>query len=201
VGARWYAVALFAAPILITAVLLVLSLFSREFLPGILTASDKASLLLFGLAVGLGAGFFEELGWTGFAVPELRLRCGVLTTGLIVGVLWGAWHFLVVVWGIGTSAGTLPLALFVPLDLFSFLPVYRVLMVCVYDRTASLLVSVLMHASLTASMLILGPPAVSGLPLLTYLLVLAAAQAVFVALVTMANRRQVPQHPVLRRLA
>jgi uncharacterized protein len=107
----------------------------------------------------------------------------------------------VVVWGIGTSAGTLPLALFVPLDLFSFLPVYRVLMVCVYDRTASLLVSVLMHASLTASMLILGPPAVSGLPLLTYLLVLAAAQAVFVALVTMANRRQVPQHPVLRRLA
>ena len=33
-------------------------------------------------------GFFEELGWTGFAIPTLmRLRYGVLGTGLIVGVL------------------------------------------------------------------------------------------------------------------
>ena len=36
--------------------------------------------------------FFEELGWTGFAVPELRKRYGILTTGLIVGLLWGVWH-------------------------------------------------------------------------------------------------------------
>ena len=69
-----------------------------DILPGIFTSTDKASFLLFGIAVGLGAGFFEELGWTGFAVPRLRRRYGVLTTGLIVGVLWGAWHFLVVVW-------------------------------------------------------------------------------------------------------
>ena len=36
-------------------------------------------------------GIFEELGWTGFAMPTLlrRMRYGVLTTGLIVGVLWG----------------------------------------------------------------------------------------------------------------
>ena len=42
---------------------------------------DKASLLLSGIAVGLGAGFFEELGWTGFAMPRLRLRHGVLPPG------------------------------------------------------------------------------------------------------------------------
>ncbi len=53
VGARWYAVALLTAPLLFTAVFLALSLISPEFLPGILTTSDKASLLLFGIACGL----------------------------------------------------------------------------------------------------------------------------------------------------
>jgi len=102
---------------------------SSVFLPGILTTSDKASLLLFGFAVGLGAGFFEELGWTGFAVPGLRLRHGVLGTGLIVGLLWGAWHFLVTLWGSGSSSGALSLVLFLFVALFSFLPPYRLLMV------------------------------------------------------------------------
>ncbi len=46
-----------------------------------------------GIAVGLVVPFFEELGWTGFAIPELGKRYGILTTGLIVGLLWGAWHF------------------------------------------------------------------------------------------------------------
>jgi uncharacterized protein len=62
VGARWYAVALLTAPLLFTAVLLALSLTSPEFLPRILTTSDKVALLLTGIAVGLGAGIFEELG-------------------------------------------------------------------------------------------------------------------------------------------
>src|SRR5215203_6980862 len=66
VGTRWYAVALLTAPLSMMAALLVLSLSSREFLPGILTTGDKATLLLMGIAVGLGAGIFEELGWTGF---------------------------------------------------------------------------------------------------------------------------------------
>jgi len=201
VDARWWAVALLTAPLLITATLLTLSLASPTFLPGILTSPGKASLLLFGIAVGLGAGCFEELGWTGFAVPGLMRRYGVLTTGLIAGGLWGAWHFLVVVWGIGSSAGTLPLALFVPLDLFAFLPAYRVLMVWLYDRTESLLVAMLMHASLTASMLILGPLAISGGTLLTYELVFAAALWVVVAAVVVADRRHLSRQPLRKRVA
>jgi hypothetical protein len=39
-----------------------------------------------GIAIGLvGGGLMEEPGWTGFAVPRLRRRYRVLTTGLIVG--------------------------------------------------------------------------------------------------------------------
>jgi membrane protease YdiL (CAAX protease family) len=115
IGARWYALALLTAPVLVTATLLAMSLTSSDYLPGIFATGDKTSRLWFGIAVGLGAGMFEELGWTGFAVPALRRRYSVLATGLTVGMLWGAWHLLVVVWGIGTSVGSMPLALFLAL--------------------------------------------------------------------------------------
>jgi membrane protease YdiL (CAAX protease family) len=200
VGVRWQAVALLTAPLLYMAVLLALSQASPVFLPGILISDDKATLLLFGMAVGLGAGFFEELGWTGFAVPTLLgLRHGVLGTGLVVGVLWGAWHFLTTFWGSGTASGALSLAIFVPGVLFAvgILPAYRVLMVWVYDRTGSLLVAMLMHASLTASMLILGPLA-TGAALATYTLVFAAALWVVVGAVAVANHGHLTRQQPLR---
>ncbi len=200
VGARWYAAALLTAPLVVTASLFALSQASPTFLPGLLTSGDKASRLLFGASVGLGAGCFEELGWTGFAVPGLRPRHGILATGLIVGLLWGAWHFLVTLWGSGSSSGALSPALMLPGELFSFLPAYRVLMVWVYDRTGSLLVAMLMHTSLTASVLILGPVAISGLPLLTYDLVLAAALWVIVAAVAVANGGQLSRQPLRGRV-
>jgi uncharacterized protein len=71
VGATWYAVALLTAPAIMTATLLALSFSSPAFLPGIFISDDKASLLLVSLAVGVSAGIFEELGWTGFAIPTL----------------------------------------------------------------------------------------------------------------------------------
>jgi hypothetical protein len=187
VSAGWYAVALLTAPVSLTAVHLTLSLISSAVIPSVVTSQHKASVLLFGLAVGLAAGFFEELGWTGFAVPRMRLRYSLLVTGLTVGSLWGAWHFLVNVWASGTASGTLSPALFLSVVTFNLLagalPAYRVLMVWVYDRTGSLLVAMLMHASLTASVLILRPQGISGLPLLTYELGQAAALWVVVAVV------------------
>jgi len=187
VGARWYAVALLTAPLSTVAVLLALSLLSPEFLPAIFTSDDKATLLLTGIVAGLMVGFFEELGWTGFAVPRLRQHHGVLTTGLIVGLLWGAWHFILF-WESDSFSGALPLALLL-VRLFSWLPAYRVLMVWVYDRTESLLVAMLMHVCLVASTVIVEPPLTGG-ALLTYILVRAAVLWVVVAAVAVANRGQ-----------
>jgi len=195
VGARWYAVALLTAPLSTAAVLLALSLLSPEFLPVIFTSDDKATLLLTGIAAGLMVGLFEELGWTGFAVPRLSLRYGVLTTGLIVGLLWGAWHFLVF-WESGSFSGALSLALLLG-RLFSWLPAYRVLMVWVYDRTGSLLVAMLMHVSLVASTVIVEPPLTGG-ALLTYILVRAAVLWVVVAAVAVANGGQLERGRVGR---
>lgn len=186
VGVRWYAVALLTAPLVATALLLALSLLSPEFLPGVFTSGEGASLLLMGIAAGLMVGLCEEIGWTGFAIPRLRGRYGVLATGLLVGLVWGAWHFLTF-WEGDSFHGALPLALLLS-RLFAWLPPYRVLMVWVYDRTGSLLVAVLMHASLVACTLAVVPMTLAGMPLLTWLLVWAAALWVVVAAVAVANR-------------
>jgi uncharacterized protein len=206
VGARWYAVALLTAPLLVTATLLALSLRSPEFLPSIFTSDDKVRLLLFGIGWGLvGGGLLEELGWTGFAVPTLlRQRHGVLATGLFVGVLWGAWHFLITFWASGTSSGALSLAGFLPAVLFyvGSLPAYRVLMVWVYDRTGeSMFVAMLMHASFSASMLIQQPLGLALVPGLAWNLVLAAALWVVVGAVALAQGGHLSRQPLRRRVA
>jgi uncharacterized protein len=205
IGARWYAVALLTGPLLVTMILLGLSLLSPEYLPRILTTSDKATLLLFGIGWGLvGGGLLEELGWTGFAVPALRQRYGIFGTGLIVGLLWGAWHYLIAFWTIsGTTPGELSLTIFLPALVFyvGSLPAYRVLMVWVYDRTESLLVAMLMHASFSASMLILEPLGLAVLPGLTFGLVLAAALWIVVGVVTVANGGHLSRRSIQGRVA
>jgi membrane protease YdiL (CAAX protease family) len=177
VNARWYAVALLIAPLLAMIILFSLTLISPAFLPAIFTTDDKISLLLTGIAIGLvGGGLMEEPGWTGFAIPRLRRRYSVMITGLVVGFLWGVWHFLPTYWGSGDSSGVLSLSLLLPPCFFymAVLPAYRVLMVWVHDRTESLLVVILMHASLTASTLFVLAPSAQGVQLLLYYLILAA---------------------------
>jgi membrane protease YdiL (CAAX protease family) len=69
---RWYAVALLTGPLVMCGTVLGLSLASPEFRRDILTADNKLSTVLLAIAGGLMIGVFEELGWTGFALPRLR---------------------------------------------------------------------------------------------------------------------------------
>lgn len=186
VSARWYAVALLTAPLSTAAVLLLLSRFSSGFPAALSAADDKIALVTMWLVSGLLVGFFEELGWTGFAIPRMRIKHGIFTTGLLVGLLWGAWHFLVN-WELDTFSGALPLAILLA-RLFAWLPAYRVLMVWVYDRTESLLVVMLMHASLVATIGILDP-VLTGEKLLIFLLVKAAVLWIMVAALAAAQWR------------
>jgi membrane protease YdiL (CAAX protease family) len=206
VGARWYALALLTAPLSMAATLLALSLMSPEYLPSIFATTDKATLLLMGIVGGLAAGIFEELGWTGFVIPRLRLRHSVLATGLFVGVMWGVWHILVNVLAGNTMTGALSLAIYLPATLFvllvGWMPAYRVLMVWVYERTnGSLLVAMLMHASLTFSTLSVAPLAITGVALVTYQLVWAAALWVIVGAVALAQGGHLSREPLRRRVA
>lgn len=175
-----YALAALTAPIVVSTSVFVLSLSGSRL---------TLDTVMFGLVVGLGAGIFEELGWTGFATIHLRERYGTLGTGVILGVIWAAWHVLAVVWGIGTTAGSVPLALFVAADLLSVLPVYRVLMVRIHDHTHSLALAMLTHASLTSTLLILGPSGATGADLLIFDAMVAATLWIVVAVLIAGRQR------------
>jgi membrane protease YdiL (CAAX protease family) len=193
VQAGWYAIALLVGPLVLIGVMLALSAFSAGFLPSIFLASDKASLLVGGIVAGLVVGLFEELGWTGFAVPRLRLRYGVFATGLIVGVLWGGWHvFLNGIYVSRAYSAELRPVVFVAArglgDMLGLLPAFRVLMVWVYDRTGSLLVVMLMHAGLTATTIIADAPGMAGAGIVLYDVVSALAMWAVVAVAALALR-------------
>ena len=54
--------------------------------------------LLAGWSVG---PWGEELGWRGYAQPQLQKRLGALGASLVVGTMWSLWHY----WPIATPAG------------------------------------------------------------------------------------------------
>ena len=202
VGARWYAVALLTTPLLVIPILLALSLISPVFLPDAFTTDDVVVLLLLGLMVGGIGGFSEELGWTGFAVPTVRQRHGVLTTGLIVGAMWAAWHVPVTFLSTLSPSGAVSWSLLLPPLFFyaAVLPAFRVLMVWVYDRTnGSLLVAMLMHTSLAASTFVILLPPATGVALIAYYLVLVAVLWVVIGAIALANHGRLTRQPPLRR--
>ena len=196
-GIPSYAAALLTAPLIASTILFVLLQFSPEYLPAIAASDDKVFFILIGITAGLLVGLFEEIGWTGFALPWLRRRYGVVSSGLILGFMWGAWHYILALWGSGTAGGDLVLGRFLPEMLFyvAVLPVYRVLMAWLYEHTGSLLLAVLMHAMLTGIVPnILMPPAITGSGLTIWYLIMAAVLWFFVGLASRANGGQLAAH-------
>lgn len=175
---QWYAVAFLLAPVTGFVTLYVLVPFSENYLPAIVTSNDKIGLLAMGLLIGLSAGIFEEIGWTGFAIPELRKKHDIFTTGLVVGIVWGIWHYITAYWGAGNGQGEFVFNLFLPMMTFYILvlPAYRIIMVWVYDKTNSLLVAILMHASLTGNVIyLLLSPDLTELALTAWYILFAVA--------------------------
>lgn len=171
----WYLLVFFFAPLLVFGLLSVLMQFSPEYRPAIFTTDNIVSTLLIGLAIGFfGGGLFEEFGWTGFALPKLRKKYGSLTSGIILGFVWGVWHVPVTYFACGDVNGNLDPDAFTPTIVFYMLvlPVYRILMVYVYDYTKSLPISMIMHAVLSASTVFIFLPKAQGNALSLYYLIL-----------------------------
>jgi membrane protease YdiL (CAAX protease family) len=189
VGVGWYAAALLTAPV----VFIGIGLVAPSYHPSLFVTSDKSVLLLLGLIAAL-MSLLEEIGWTGFATPEIRRRFGVLTTGLIVGGLWGLWHSVLNAWSNGGAFGALPFTTFLILYVLVIgiphLTAYRVLIVWVYDRTGSLFLAWLMHASFAASTFALGPLPLAGADFLTWFLTVTLAFWLLVGAVAVASRKR-----------
>jgi membrane protease YdiL (CAAX protease family) len=148
-------------------ILYALSFYSPDFYLAIFVEEDWTGLLMSGLLSGIMVGIFEELGWSGFAIPRLLKRYSVLSTGLLVGLLWGAWHFILF-WEQDSFLAGLPLMILLG-RLFAWLPPYRVLMVWIYKGSGSLLVTILSHVSLVFTVTALVPMSLGGMSLLVWL--------------------------------
>jgi uncharacterized protein len=183
VGFRWYALAILPAPIVCAGILWVLSM------PLPLLVGDVGAVFVGGLGAGLTT-LLEEIGWTGFAVPRLRRRHGVPTTGLIVGVLWGLWHLLQQVFISGTYRGDVSPPAFMAFAILAAvasLTAYRILMVWLFDRTGSLLVTTLMHGMLTASSIFWFTSVATGRWFLANVWLVAVAMWMLVGAVAVLN--------------
>ena len=146
----WFAVASMTNPLVLLLVLFSLTLwlssvYQPQFNP------------VMGLIVGAIAGFFEEIGWTGFATPRLIQRFGVMGAGLRLGLLWGVWHSLAGFLG-SPPRQELPWLADALLFWVLGLTAYRVLMTWVYSKTGSVLMAQVMHLCFTGMFFVFEPP-------------------------------------------
>jgi membrane protease YdiL (CAAX protease family) len=168
------------------------------FLPALIRSKDMVTLLGFGIIVGLVAGFFEELGWTGFAIPKFQSRYSALATALMVGVVWGIWHFLPDFWGRVASFGALYILNYVVFVIG--VVAYRILIVWVYNNSkGSLLLALLMHASFSGSQAMF-IPALSAADWVRVQVVFAAVLWLVVAVVVAATGKQLIREPRLAQV-
>ena len=149
---KWYGAALLVFPAILLLIFYSLSFVSERFYP--------APILIPGLFVGLIGGFFEEIGWTGFAMPRLLSRFSFIKTAIILGVIHSFWHLFADYLGGVDFYKTLYLFHF--LLWIIALTVLRFFIIWIYNHTGNLLLPILAHASFTGSQLILTPSTLNG---------------------------------------
>jgi membrane protease YdiL (CAAX protease family) len=145
--ARWY-LALLVPPCLILTVLICMERrVSPAFAPG---------QFFPGLLFGVPAGLFEEIGWTGFAFPRMARELGPLWGSVLLGLLWGVWHFPAIDFlGTATPHGSYKIPYFVAF--VAAMTTMRILIAWIYVNTKSIQAAQLMHISSTGSLVAFSP--------------------------------------------
>jgi uncharacterized protein len=153
---RWWLYVLLVPPAVQSCAALLSFALARE--P---VAIDPAALLSLASPAVLFPFFFgpfgEEFGWRGFLLPRLVQRYSVIPACLIVGVIWGAWHWPLEYQAIVQAPGKTILSLLWATTCMSFM------IAAVYLRTKSLLLAMIMHWNFD-SMLQLSPKLFPGAP-------------------------------------
>lgn len=157
-GAGWYAFLIIGIPLIfIAGSALRGNLFTEPF-P---FASLQALLVALGLAAVKGP--VEEFGWRGLALPLLQRKFAPIWAGLILGAIWGLWHFPAFLLG-GTQQSEWSFTAF-----FAGCLAISVIATALFNRAGgSILMSAFFHFSL------MNPIFPDAQPYDTYLLMVAA---------------------------
>lgn len=89
--------------------------------------------------------FGEEYGWRGYLLPRLMKRFNVFYSSIILGLIWGFWHYPAYLIGTGT-----PLEMSFPVFLL-WVVLGTLFISWIYYYTESVLTSILAHISANAA--------------------------------------------------
>ena len=137
----WYAVAVVAVPLVALAIAVPLLGAPDDLSPGLLGAALLTAAAPAMLLTWLPNNWWEEVAWTGFVQARLQDRRGPIVAALLTGPLFALQHVALV------ADGTLAEAVFLMTLLIALAIPFRFLTGWVYNRTSSLFLVGLLHAS------------------------------------------------------
>jgi membrane protease YdiL (CAAX protease family) len=91
VGVRWY-LAILVSQIVIELLATQLSITFQDVSPDVTWNAWFGVFPMFLRAALIGGAIAEETGWRGYALPRLVKTKSALTSSIIIGLIWGAWH-------------------------------------------------------------------------------------------------------------
>ncbi|HEU0168042.1 MAG TPA: CPBP family intramembrane glutamic endopeptidase [Chloroflexota bacterium] len=178
----WYATVL-VAPATLLALLFTLD--------ATVSATFAPNVFLLGFLFGPIAGFLEEIGWTGFALPRMQARWGEVRGSMLLGLAWGLWHLPVVDFlGAASPHGAYLVPFF--LAFVAVVTPMRILIGWAAGRTNSIPLAQIIHAGLTGSLAMLSPTPISPAQETAWYAAYAAALWVVVAGVLVTHMRCMP---------
>ncbi len=169
VGWRWYVVALLALPL--------------AYLVGIGLAAAGGATFPFHLQtvallpILLVTNFGEEIGWRGYALPRLQDRSSPLVAALVVGAVWGAFHWVALAANADAPLGYIAVSTIQ-------LTAISVIMTFVFNGSReSVPLVALMHATYDTVAIGVAPLAETAMPLMAFSLTAIVAWVVALGLV------------------
>jgi membrane protease YdiL (CAAX protease family) len=153
VPVKWYLIALITPPLLILITLI--------FLKSWVSSAYTPNFFAFGFLFGIPAGFLEEIGWTGYAFPKMRLKHNFINSSVLLGFIWGLWHLPVIDF-LGAASPHGKYLIFFAVSFIAAMAAIRVIISWIYSKTNSIILAQFMHMVSTSSLVIFGPKLVSA---------------------------------------
>lgn len=135
---RWVLVAVFLIPTVAALAIYLHSLFGGPKL--VFKFGIPQAIFIVLISIG------EEFGWRAFALPRLQTKFSALTASLILGIIWGAWHFPPA-YLLNTAAPSgMPFGVFM-----IWVVTATILITWVYNNSKSVLMAIVMHSTANAA--------------------------------------------------